>query len=121
MSKQTREPTNDRGPRRSVKIALQFDRTDILAKVFGEFDQYLIAIENSLGIYIAARGGALTIEGDPIAAAQARDTLLALYARAEQGHVILMTRLACRCARRRKATGCLASPMRQWKFAPAAR
>jgi phosphate starvation-inducible protein PhoH and related proteins len=88
MSKQTREPISDRGPRRSVKMALQFDRTDILAKVFGEFDQHLIAIENALGIYIAARGGALTIEGDPIASAQARDTLLALYARAEQGHVI---------------------------------
>jgi phosphate starvation-inducible protein PhoH and related proteins len=88
MSKQTREPTTDRGPRRSVKIALQFDRTDLLSLVFGEFDQYLIAIENSLGIYIAARGGALTIEGDPMAAAQARDTILALYARAEQSQPI---------------------------------
>ncbi len=88
MSKQTREPAADRGPRRSIKIALQFDRTDLLAMVFGEFDQHLIAIENRLGIYIAARGGQITIEGDPIAAAHGRDTLLALYTRAEQGHVI---------------------------------
>jgi phosphate starvation-inducible protein PhoH and related proteins len=88
MSKQTRDPGVDRGPRRSVKIALQFDRTDVLAKVFGEFDQHLISIENRLGIYIAARGGALTIEGDPIAAAQARDTILGLYSRAEQGQTI---------------------------------
>ncbi len=85
MSKQTRDPATDRGMRRNVKTALQFDRTDILAKVFGEFDQHLIAIENRLGIYIAARGGALTIEGDPIAAAQARDCILSLYSRAEQG------------------------------------
>jgi phosphate starvation-inducible protein PhoH and related proteins len=91
MSKQTREPMADRGPRRSVKIALQFDRTDLLSLVFGEFDQYLIAIENNLGIYIAARGGTLTIEGEPIAAAQARDTVLALYARAEQGQPVGQT------------------------------
>jgi phosphate starvation-inducible protein PhoH and related proteins len=88
MSKQPRESAAERGPRRSVKIALQFDRTDLLSMVFGEFDQHLIAIENSLGIYIAARGGQITIEGDPIAAAQARDTLLTLYARAEQGQAI---------------------------------
>jgi phosphate starvation-inducible protein PhoH and related proteins len=88
MSKQSREPTADRGSRRSVKIALQFDRTEVLAKVFGEFDQHLVAIENSLGIYIAARGGALTIEGEPIAAAQARDAIVALYSKAEQGQSI---------------------------------
>ena len=84
MSKQNREAAH----RRTIKIALELDRADLLGKVFGEFDQHLIALENRLGVYISARGTSLVIEGEPQAAAQARDTLLNLYARAEAGSSI---------------------------------
>jgi phosphate starvation-inducible protein PhoH and related proteins len=84
MSKPNRESAH----RRTIRIALDLDRADLLGKVFGEFDQHLIALENRLGVYISARGTSLVIEGEPQAAAQARDTLLNLYARAEGGAVV---------------------------------
>jgi phosphate starvation-inducible PhoH-like protein len=60
----------------------------LLDRWFGEFDRNLVAIEDRLGVYIAARGARIQIEGEPEAAARARDVLTGLYNRLDQGHDI---------------------------------
>lgn len=69
----------------SGSLQLEFEEGRLLGPLFGEFDQNLIALENRLGVYIAARGNRLTIEGDADAAARARDVLITLYNRLQQG------------------------------------
>ncbi|MGK2285513.1 PhoH family protein [Pedomonas sp. V897] len=78
------------GPRASDggndgSLQLEFEEGRLLGPLFGEFDQNLIALENRLGVFIAARGNRLTIEGEPDAAARARDVLITLYNRLQQG------------------------------------
>ena len=68
-----------------VRLEVLFDRPQLLGRLFGEFDQNLVAIENRLGVYIAARGNKLQIEGEAAAAARARDVLTGLYNRIVQG------------------------------------
>jgi phosphate starvation-inducible PhoH-like protein len=53
--------------------------------LFGEFDRNLVAIEDRLGVYIAARGAKVQIEGEAEAAARARDVLMGLYNRLDEG------------------------------------
>ena len=65
-----------------------FDRPQLLGQLFGHYDQNLVAIENRLGVYIAARGNKLQIEGEAEAAASARDVLTGLYNRIVQGQEI---------------------------------
>ncbi len=65
-----------------------FDKPQLLARVLGEYDRNLIAIENRLGVYIAARGNKLQIEGEAQACARARDVLSGLYNRVVQGQDI---------------------------------
>ena len=48
-----------------TRIEVEFDQPGILGTLFGEFDRNLVAIENRLGVYIAARGSQIQIEGDP--------------------------------------------------------
>ncbi|MFA7440313.1 MAG: PhoH family protein [Sphingomonadaceae bacterium] len=69
-------------------IELEFERPALLGALFGQFDQHLITIENRLGVYIAARGNRVKIEGDPQGIARTRDVLNALYARLEQGQTV---------------------------------
>lgn len=64
---------------------LQFDDPALLTQLFGEFDQNLISIENRLGIFIAARGNRIILEGEEPEVAQARNVLSLLYARLEKG------------------------------------
>lgn len=66
-------------------LQLEFEDGRLLGPLFGEFDQNLIALENRLGVFIAARGNRLTIEGEPESAARARDVLITLYNRLQQG------------------------------------
>ena len=66
-------------------LQLEFEEGRLLGPLFGEFDQNLIALENRLGVFIAARGNRLTIEGEPESAARARDVLITLYNRLQQG------------------------------------
>lgn len=73
----------DGGSKGSVQ--LEFEEGRLLGPLFGEFDQNLIALENRLGVFIAARGNRLTIEGEPDAATRARDVLITLYNRLQQG------------------------------------
>jgi len=71
-----------------IKLDLEFDDPQILGDLFGEYDRNIVAIENRLGVYIAARGTKLKIEGEEEAVAQARDVLNGIYNRLEQGQEI---------------------------------
>ncbi|MBA3897082.1 MAG: PhoH family protein [Sphingomonadaceae bacterium] len=67
------------------RLEVMFDKPQLLGALFGHYDQNLVAIENRLGVYIAARGNKLQIEGEALAAARARDVLTGLYNRIVQG------------------------------------
>ena len=71
-----------------ARLEVMFDKPQLLGRLFGEYDQNLVAIENSLGVYIAARGNKLQIEGEADAIGRARDVLTGLYNRIVQGQVI---------------------------------
>ncbi|WP_136163252.1 PhoH family protein [Sphingomonas flavalba] len=71
-----------------ARLEVVFDRPQLLGQLFGHYDQNLVAIENRLGVYIAARGNKLQIEGEAEAAARARDVLTGLYNRIVQGEPI---------------------------------
>ncbi len=70
------------------RLEVVFDKPQLLGRLFGEFDQNLVAIENRLGVYIAARGNKLQIEGEAGATGRARDVLTGLYNRIVQGQDI---------------------------------
>ena len=74
-------PTN---PRRA-RIEIEFDEPTILGALFGQFDANLVQIENRLGVYIAARGNRIQIEGPEEAVARARDVLKGMHARLLSG------------------------------------
>ena len=71
-----------------VRLEIEFDRPQLLGPLFGQYDQNLIALENRLGVYIAARGNRLSVEGEAEAAARARDVLTGLYNRLAQGQSV---------------------------------
>ena len=71
-----------------ARVELEFAEPHLLGPLFGEFDRNLVAIEDRLGVYIAARGSRVQIEGEPEAAAGARDVLQGLYNRLDEGHDI---------------------------------
>ena len=70
------------------RLEVVFDKPQLMGRVFGEYDQNLVAIENRLGVYIAARGNKLQIEGEAGACARAREVLTGLYNRIVQGQDI---------------------------------
>jgi phosphate starvation-inducible PhoH-like protein len=76
-------PANEQG---RARLELEFDQPYLLGPLFGDYDRHLITIENRLGVHIAARGNRVQIEGDPDAAARARDVLTGLYNRLDHGH-----------------------------------
>ncbi|MEO6581803.1 MAG: PhoH family protein, partial [Sphingomicrobium sp.] len=69
-----------------ARLELEFDQPYLLGPLFGDYDRHLVTIESRLGVHIAARGNKVQIEGEPDAAARARDVLLGLYNRLDQGH-----------------------------------
>jgi phosphate starvation-inducible PhoH-like protein len=71
-----------------ARLELEFAEPHLLGPLFGEFDRNLVAIEDRLGVYIAARGAKVQIEGEAEAAARARDVLTGLYNRLDEGHDI---------------------------------
>jgi phosphate starvation-inducible PhoH-like protein len=81
--KKATEPARPR-----AKLDLEFEQPHLLGPLFGEFDRNLVAIEDRLGVYIAARGNRVQIEGEPEAAARARDVLTGLYNRLDEGQDI---------------------------------
>ncbi|HEY0447260.1 MAG TPA: PhoH family protein, partial [Allosphingosinicella sp.] len=71
-----------------ARLEIEFEQAHLLGPLFGEFDRNLVAIEDRLGVYIAARGTRVQIEGEPEAAARARDVLTGLYNRLDEGQDI---------------------------------
>jgi phosphate starvation-inducible protein PhoH and related proteins len=71
-----------------ARLEVVFDKPQLLGRLFGEFDQNLVAIENRFGVYVAARGNKLQIEGEAEAIGRARDVLTGLYNRLVQGQDI---------------------------------
>jgi phosphate starvation-inducible protein PhoH and related proteins len=71
-----------------ARLDVVFEKQQLLGRLFGEFDQNLIAIENRLGVTIGARGNRLLIEGEAEAIGRARDVLTGLYNRLNHGHEI---------------------------------
>ena len=69
-----------------ARLELEFDQPYLLGPLFGDYDRHLVTIESRLGVHIAARGNRVQIEGDADAAARARDVLVGLYNRLDQGH-----------------------------------
>ncbi|MFL6862150.1 MAG: PhoH family protein [Allosphingosinicella sp.] len=74
---------NDSG---RARLELEFEQPYLLGPLFGDYDRHLVMIEDRLGVNIAARGNRVMIEGEPDAAARARDVLFGLYNRLDQGH-----------------------------------
>ncbi|MCJ8159467.1 PhoH family protein [Sphingomonas sp. LaA6.9] len=72
-------------PGQKARLEILFDKPQLLGRLFGEYDQNLVAIENRLGVYISARGNKIQIEGEAEAAARARDVLNGLYNRIVHG------------------------------------
>ncbi len=71
-----------------ARLEILFDKPQLLGKLFGEYDRNLVAIENRLGVYIAARGNKIQIEGIAEQAGRAREVLTGLYNRLVQGQEI---------------------------------
>ena len=86
MSKKPSQHRTDTAER--ARLEVTFDRPHLLTTLFGQYDQNLVAIENRLGVYIAARGNKLQIEGEAEAAARARDVMTGLYNRIVAGQEI---------------------------------
>ena len=88
MSKRPLTAATPAEPGDRVKLTAEFERTQLLGILFGEFDRNLVAIENRLGVYISARGNRVQIEGEAEAAARARDVLTEIHTRIERGEEI---------------------------------
>ncbi|RJT25010.1 PhoH family protein [Chakrabartia godavariana] len=71
-----------------ARLEVVFNKPQLLGLVFGQYDQNLVAIENALGVYIAARGNKLQIEGEADSIGRARDVLTGLYNRVVHGQEI---------------------------------
>ncbi len=80
----SRKPVPARSGDRS-RAEMTFDRPQLLPRLFGQYDQNLVAIENRLGVFITARGDRVGLEGSAEAVALARDVLSDLYRRIQRG------------------------------------
>ena len=83
----SRKPVPAQSGERS-RAELTFDRPQLMAQLFGEFDRNLLLLENRLGVYITARGNKVGLEGTAEAVAAARDVLNGLYRRIMRGEII---------------------------------
>ena len=87
------EPAHSREPASAAKqgrarAEVEFEEATILGALFGQFDANLVQIENRLGVYIAARGNRVQIEGPEDSVARAREVLKGLHQRLLTGHEI---------------------------------
>lgn len=67
---------------------VEFPDNRLLIDLCGEYDRNLTEIETRLGVQIHRRGNQLAIHGEPDAQAEAREVLMALYQRLEQGRSV---------------------------------
>ena len=70
------------------RAEVNFDKPQLLPRLFGEFDSNLLALEERLGVYIHARGQRVQIEGSAEAVAHAREVLQELHSRVIRGEDI---------------------------------
>ncbi|HEX8193701.1 MAG TPA: PhoH family protein [Allosphingosinicella sp.] len=84
----SRKPAAETAGTTRARLEIQFEQPHLMGPLFGEFDRNLVAIEDKLGVYIAARGTKVQIEGEPEDAARARDVLQGLYNRLDEGQDI---------------------------------
>ena len=68
-----------------ARSEIEFEEATILGALFGQFDANLVQIENRLGVYIAARGNKVQIEGPEEPVARARDVLKGMHQRLISG------------------------------------
>jgi phosphate starvation-inducible protein PhoH and related proteins len=85
MAKRDPAPGPDPLDEGRARLELQFEQPYLLGPLFGDYDRHLVMIEDRLSVHIAARGNRVMIEGEPDAAARARDVLTGLYNRLDQG------------------------------------
>jgi phosphate starvation-inducible PhoH-like protein len=71
-------------PRRA-RAELEFEEPTVLGALFGQFDANLVQLENRLGVFIAARGNRIQIEGGEDEVARARDVLKGMHGRILSG------------------------------------
>ncbi len=68
-----------------ARAELEFDEPTVIGALFGQFDANLVQLENRLGVFIAARGNRLQIEGPDDSVARARDVLKGMHKRLMAG------------------------------------
>ncbi|MDB5695823.1 MAG: PhoH [Sphingomonas bacterium] len=83
----SRKPTPAQSGDRA-RVEVLFDKPQALSRLFGQYDQNLVALENRLGVYITARGNRVGLEGSAEQVAVARDVLNDLYARINRGEEV---------------------------------
>ncbi|MBJ6120575.1 PhoH family protein [Sphingomonas mollis] len=83
----SRKPVPAQAGERS-RVEVLFDKPQVLAQLFGQYDQNLVALENRLGVYITARGNRIGLEGTAEQVAIARDVLHDLHNRIQRGEQI---------------------------------
>ena len=67
---------------------IEFPDNRLLIDLCGEYDRNLTEIETRLGVQILRRGNQLAVHGEPDAQAEAREILMSLYQRLEQGRSV---------------------------------
>ena len=70
------------------RVEIVFDKPQLLPRLFGQYDQNLVALENRLGVYITARGNRVGLEGSADHVATAREVLQDLYNRITRGEEV---------------------------------
>jgi phosphate starvation-inducible protein PhoH and related proteins len=78
-------PEELRSTPRRARLEVEFEEQTMLGALFGQFDANLVLIENRLGVYIAARGNKVLIEGAADDIARARDVLRSMHQRLLHG------------------------------------
>jgi phosphate starvation-inducible PhoH-like protein len=75
-------------PTDAAQLRIEFEDNRLLPALFGEHDKHLAQIEQRLGVSLFNRGNVVDISGASDAAAVARETLLRLYRRVEDGQTV---------------------------------
>jgi phosphate starvation-inducible PhoH-like protein len=70
------------------RAEVNFDKPQLLPRLFGEYDSNILALEERLGVYIHARGQRVVIEGSAEAVGHARDVLQELHTRVIRGEEV---------------------------------
>ncbi len=70
----------------NISTVLEFEDNLLLPALYGEHNSNLARIENEFGCTLSGKGNLLSVEGSEEACGLAKDVLLSLYHRLEQGH-----------------------------------